>query len=88
MPTSELEWLGLLGAAVGGLGAIFATARPSPPWLIAVLLGGAGAVGGGYAMHMIFGANVPNSERAVAGIIAALCVGAYAVYARSRQLPR
>jgi hypothetical protein len=88
MSASDLEWLGGLGAAVGGLAAIFASVRPSPPWLVAVPLGGAGALGGGYAIRMVFGADFPNTERAVAGIVAALCAGAYGVYARSRRLPR
>jgi uncharacterized membrane protein YeaQ/YmgE (transglycosylase-associated protein family) len=85
---SDLGWLAVLGLAAGGLGALVASGRPSPPWLVAAVLGVAGAVGGGYATRLLFGAGFPHTQRAVATISAVLVVGAYALYARSRRLPR
>jgi hypothetical protein len=88
VPTSELQWLGALGLVVGGLGAIVASGRPSPPWLIAVLVGGAGAFGGGYVTHIVFGDGFPEIRRTVTAIVAVLFVGAYSLSSRSRRLSR
>ncbi|HLK44091.1 MAG TPA: hypothetical protein VKV34_12170 [Thermoleophilia bacterium] len=88
MSASDLEWLAMLGLAAGGLGAFVASGRPSPPWLVAAVLGIAGALGGGYATRLVFGAGFPHTRRAIATITAVLVVGAYALYARSRRLPR
>lgn len=78
----------MLGLAAGGLGALAASGRPSPPWLIAAVLGAAGAFGGGYATRLVLGAGFLHTQRAVAAITAILVVGAYVLYARSRRLPR
>lgn len=84
----ELQWLGALGLVVGGLGAIFASGRPSPPWLVAVLFGGAGAYGGGYRAHVEFGVGFVEARRAVSVLVAVVVAGAYALYARSRRYAR
>ena len=78
----------MLGLAAGGLGAFVASGRPSPHWLVGVVSGVAGALGGGYATHLVLGAGFPHTQRAVATITAVFAAGAYAFYARSRRLPR
>lgn len=88
MSDSDLQWLGALGLVMGGLGAIVASGRPSPPWLVAVLFGGAGAYGGGYIAHVVFGAGFVEARRTVSAVVALLFVGAYALYARSRSYAR
>ena len=88
MSASDLQWLGALGLVVGGLGAIVASGRPSPPWLVAVLLGGAGAYSGGYLAHVVFGAGFVEARRTVSVLVAVVFAGAYALYARSRRYAR
>lgn len=88
MATSDLHWLGALGLLAGGLGAIVAAGRPSPSWLVALLFGGAGAFGGGYVSHVVFGAGFLGARRTVSVIVTVLFVGAYALCARSRRLAR
>jgi uncharacterized membrane protein YeaQ/YmgE (transglycosylase-associated protein family) len=88
MSAADLAWLAVLGLAAGGLGAFVASGRPSPPWLVALVLGIAGALGGGYATRLVFDTGFPHTQRAIATITAVLVAGAYALYVRSRRLPR